>query len=120
MQGKTGFDSTSRQWLVLPTKPRGSSPLLVSRCEKCKRAFRQAHYFAGDSTGGVRQEQQAGAQPQVVSSNIELADDLLRAARTTLPASHHPHVRCGDQLSGSAQCPDRKLPTAHHPMQKRP
>jgi hypothetical protein len=52
--------------------------------------FARRHYFAGDSTGGVRQEQQAGAQPQVVSSNIELADDSLRAARTTLPPATTP------------------------------
>jgi hypothetical protein len=48
--------------------------------------FTRHRHFAG----GVRQEQQAGAQPQVASSQIELADDSLPAARTTVPQAAIP------------------------------
>ena len=48
--------------------------------------FTRHRHFAG----GVRQEQQAGAQPQVASSQTELADNSLPAARTTVPQAATP------------------------------
>lgn len=48
--------------------------------------FTRHRHFAGN----LRQEQQAGAQPQVASSQIVLADDSLPAARTTVPQAATP------------------------------
>jgi hypothetical protein len=42
-------------------------------------------HLADERTGGGRQEQQAGAQPQIGSSQIELANDALPASGTTAP-----------------------------------
>jgi hypothetical protein len=47
-------------------------------------------HFAGDSTGSARQEQQTGAQPQIASSQIELADDTVSAVRSTVPQAAAP------------------------------
>jgi hypothetical protein len=101
--GGTGFVQATEECRARPgsTAPQGSGWYYrVNRADhrRCwflgaKNAsahFARRGYFAGDSTGGVRQEQQAGAQPQVVSSNIELADDSLRTARTTVPPATAP------------------------------
>ena len=55
--------------------------------------FARRRQFADDSSRGVRQEQQAGAQPQVTSSQLEVTDDALSAARTTGPQVAAPDDR---------------------------
>jgi len=52
--------------------------------------FTRHRHFAGDSTGGIRQEQQESAQPQIASSQIELTDGPLPAARATVPQAATP------------------------------
>jgi len=52
--------------------------------------FTRQRQVAVESTGGVPQEQQAGAQPQSGSSQIELADGALPSARAAVPQAGAP------------------------------
>jgi hypothetical protein len=112
MQGKTGSNSATGQWLVLPNKPHRSSPLLVSRGEKCERAFHQASPFCWRQHG----RHTAGATGKRSAPNRLFTDRADRRSIARCPcdraASRHADARCGNEISGSTQCPHCNLPKA--------
>jgi hypothetical protein len=79
--------------------------------------FTRHRHFAG----GVRQEQQAGAQPQVASSQIELADDSLPVARTTVPQVATPTLDAATKYLVPRSIPTvtfrQKSPDAQTPLE---
>jgi hypothetical protein len=81
--------------------------------------FTGHRHFAADITGGVRQEEQPAARPQIAPLQIELADGALPAARTTVPQAAAPTVdaamkylvpRSIPTVSFRKQLPDQQTP----------
>jgi hypothetical protein len=81
--------------------------------------FTGHRHFAADITGGVRQEERPAARPQITPSQIELADDALPAARTTIPQAAAPTddaatkyliPRSVSTVSFRKQLPDQQTP----------
>jgi hypothetical protein len=112
MQGQTRLDGTARQRLVLPNKPRRSSPLLVPRGEKCKRTFHQASPSRCREHG----RRTAGATSRRPATERLLTDRIGRWRIAFCPcrgpASRRTHARCCDGISGSARYPHCNLPAA--------
>jgi len=112
MQGQTRLDGTARQRLVLPNKPRRSSPLLVPRGEKCKRTFHQATPSRcrehGRRTAGATSRRPA-AEGRLT---VRICRRRIAFCQYCGPASRRTHARWRDGISGSARYPNHKLPAA--------